>query len=61
MLSTEAVPSVNSRAPFDGYAWRDTWFAFRSSAFEDIARSWLSEHGFEINEDGRSGGRRTSR
>ena len=39
----------------------DTWFAFRSSAFEDIARSWLSEHGFEINEDGRSGGRRTSR
>ena len=22
MLSTEAVPSVNSRAPFDGYAWR---------------------------------------
>ena len=39
----------------------NTWFAFRSSAFEDIAKSWLSEHGFEINDDGRSGGRRTSR
>ena len=37
----------------------DAWFAFRSSAFEDIAKSWLSEHGFEINDDGRSGGRRT--
>jgi hypothetical protein len=29
----------------------DSWFAFRSSAFEDIARLWLNEHGFEITED----------
>ena len=39
----------------------DAWFAFRSSAFEDIAKSWLSEHGFEINDDRRRGGRPTSR
>jgi hypothetical protein len=31
----------------------DAWFAFRSSAFEEIARSWLSEHGFEIDDAGR--------
>jgi hypothetical protein len=29
----------------------DTWFAFKNSAFEDMARSWLSEHGFEVNDD----------
>ena len=39
----------------------DAWFAFRSSAFEDIARSWLSEHGFEIKDDLQRGGRPTSR
>jgi hypothetical protein len=38
----------------------DVWFAFRSSAFEDIAKSWLSEHGFEINDVGRRGGRPTT-
>ena len=29
----------------------DAWFAFKNSAFEDMARSWLSEHGFEVNDD----------
>lgn len=39
----------------------DTWFAFKSSALDEIARSWLSEHGFEINDDAQRGGRPTSR
>jgi len=29
----------------------DAWFAFKNSAFEDMARSWLGEHGFEVNDD----------
>jgi len=29
----------------------DAWFAFKNSAFEDIARSWLDENGFEANDD----------
>jgi Uncharacterised protein family (UPF0158) len=33
------------------------WFAFRSSAFEEIASAWLTEHGFEIDDDDRRGGR----
>jgi hypothetical protein len=35
----------------------EAWFAFKSSAFEEIARSWLTEHGFDIEDDGRRGGR----
>jgi hypothetical protein len=39
----------------------DTWFSFRGSAFEDTARSWLSDHGFEIDDDVQRGGRPTRR
>lgn len=39
----------------------DTWFSFRSSAFEDMARSWLNDHGFEIDDDVQRGGRPTRR
>jgi hypothetical protein len=35
----------------------DAWFAFRSSAFDEMARSWLDDHGFEINDDIHHGGR----
>jgi hypothetical protein len=35
----------------------EAWFAFKSSAFEEIARSWPIEHGFEIDDTGRGGGR----
>jgi hypothetical protein len=39
----------------------EAWFAFRGSAFEEIARSWLSENGFEIIEDAQRRGRPTGR
>ena len=29
----------------------DAWFAFRNSVLEAIARQWLGEHGFEVNDD----------
>jgi hypothetical protein len=31
----------------------DAWYAFRSSALERIARAWLSENGFEVQDDRR--------
>jgi len=39
----------------------DTWFSFRNSAFEDMARSWLNDHDFEIVDDVQRGGRPTRR
>ena len=39
----------------------DAWFSYRDSAFEDMAKSWLDEHGFEIDDDVQRGGRPTSR
>jgi hypothetical protein len=35
----------------------DTWSSFRNSAFEDMARSWLNDHDFEIVDDVQHGGR----
>ena len=32
----------------------ESWFAFKGQALEDMARSWLSEHGLEL-EDGDQG------
>lgn len=32
----------------------DAWFAFKDSALEDMAKSWLDEHGFEVHDDRRS-------
>ena len=39
----------------------DAWFLFKNSVLEDMARSWLDDHGFEINDDLQRGGRPTSR
>ena len=39
----------------------DAWSSFRGSAFEDMATSWLTDHGFEIDDDVQRGGRPTRR
>jgi len=39
----------------------DMWFSYRNSAFEDMARSWLNDHGFEILDDVQREGRPTER
>ncbi len=39
----------------------DTWFSFRDSAFEQMAKSWLEDHNFEIDDDRQRGARPTSR
>ena len=39
----------------------DAWFLFKNSVLEDMARSWLDDHGFEINDDLQRGGRPTCR
>jgi hypothetical protein len=39
----------------------DTWFSFKSSALEEMARSWLNDHDFEIVEDVQHSGRPTER
>jgi hypothetical protein len=39
----------------------DAWFSFRDSAFEEMAKSWLEDHSFEIDGDVQRGGRRTRR
>lgn len=64
----EVLDAIHGSGAFRGFkstirrlSLEDAWFAFRSSAFEDIARSWLSEHGFEINDDRRCAARPTSR
>ena len=62
--SEEVLDAIHGRGAFRAFKstirrlrLEDAWFAFRSSAFEDVARSWLSEHGFEMNDDSRRGGR----
>ena len=39
----------------------DAWFSFRDSAFEEMAKSWLEDHSFEIDDDFQRGGRPTRR
>jgi Uncharacterised protein family (UPF0158) len=39
----------------------DAWFSFRDSAFEEMAKSWLDDHSFEIDDDFQGGGRPTRR
>jgi hypothetical protein len=29
----------------------EAWFSFQRSAFDDMARSWLNEHGLDIDDD----------